>query len=523
MRIRKKQSKRTSTRMREGIKKKALAQNRKNRKLAKKDVTWKSRVNKDIGIPAMFPYKNKILEEIEVKRAQDAALKEQQKLERRKNALENGIEIDDDEDEMLDDEDEEGDAMSALMESAQRAAEDYENGSSTSTNKPKSNVEYQDYDLESDSDDDEDEVSELHQDLEKSRKQYDKIFKVVLENSDVLLYVLDARDPDLTRSKALEESVLTQFNGTKKLIYILNKVDLVPENVLKIWISHLGSQFPVVPFMGSSSHSNNGRYNKKLSSNVTASKLLESLKKYATDSNLKRSITVGVLGYPNVGKSSIINALTNTRGPNNGVCTVGNQAGVTTHLREVKIDNKLKILDSPGIVFPNEVRGKNIKEKNLELSILNCIPTKFIKEPEMIVKKLLTKISNNDEQVTIFKEYYELPPIPTNDLDMFTKHFLIHLSRKRGRIGKGGVPNFHSTAVSVLNDWRDGKILSWSLPKNIKTQQDAILDQKKTEQAQNKSSSTDVGATTVVVQEFAQEFDLDSLFADLDNAISGQK
>ncbi|XBW38521.1 hypothetical protein QEN19_004110 [Hanseniaspora menglaensis] len=521
MRIRKKESKRTSTRMREGIKKKALAQNRKNRKMAKKDVTWKSRTKKDPGIPAMFPYKHKILEDIEVKRTQDANLKEQQrleKIEKKKLAAENGELVSDDE-EM--DEDEEGDGMAALLESAQRAAEDYEGSNTKSSAKPKSTVEYQDYDLESDSED-EDEVSELHQDLEKSRKQYDKIFKVVLENSDLLLYVLDARDPDLTRSKALEESILTQFNGTKKLIYILNKVDLIPESVLKIWMTHLGSQFPVVPFMGSASHSNNGRYNKKLSSSATSNKLLESLKKYATDSNLKRSITVGVLGYPNVGKSSIINALTNTRGPNNSVCTVGNQAGVTTHLREVKIDNKLKILDSPGIVFPNEVRGKNIKEKNLELSILNCIPTKFIKEPELIVKKLLTKISNNDDQVAIFKEYYELPPIPTADLEMFTKHFLIHLSRKRGRIGKGGVPNFHSTAVSVLNDWRDGKILSWSLPKNIKTQQDAILDQQKTLQGK-KQPETSVGASTVVVQQFAQEFDLDSLFADLDNAISGQK
>lgn len=521
MRIRKKQSKRTSTRMREGIKKKALAQNRKNRKLAKKDVTWKSRGNKDIGIPSMFPYKDKILEQIEVKRAQEEEIKEKQRqarLEKKRIALENGEEVSEDDEDMVD---EEEDGMAALLESAQRAAEEFD-GKAKPAQEYKNGVDYQDYDLESDEDDD-DEVSELHQDLEKSRKQYDKIFKVVLENSDILLYVLDARDPDLTRSKAVEESILTKFNGTKKLIYILNKVDLIPEKVLKIWMTHLGSQFPVIPFMGSSTHANNGRFNKKLSSSATASKLLESLKKYATDANLKRSITVGVLGYPNVGKSSIINALTNTRGPNSGVCTVGNQAGVTTHLREVKIDNKLKILDSPGIIFPNEIRGKNIKEKNLELSILNCIPAKYMKDPEIVVKKLLTKISNNDEQVAIFKEYYDLPPIPSSDLDSFAKHFLIHISRQRGRIGKGGVPNFHSTAVSVLNDWRDGKILSWSLPKNISTLQDAILDQQKTEnEKQAKAVDSSVGASTVVVNDFTQAFDLDALFADLDNAISNQ-
>ena len=68
MRVKRKKSKRVSTRMREGIKKKVAAHRRKERKLEKKNPTWKSRRPKDIGIPSSFPYKDRILLEIEEKK-----------------------------------------------------------------------------------------------------------------------------------------------------------------------------------------------------------------------------------------------------------------------------------------------------------------------------------------------------------------------------------------------------------------------------------------------------------------------
>ena len=65
---------------------------------------------------------------------------------------------------------------------------------------------------------------------------------------------------------------------------------------------------------------NGTSFNRKLSQTTTASALLESLKTYSTNSNLKRSIVVGVIGYPNVGKSSVINALLARRGGHSKAC-----------------------------------------------------------------------------------------------------------------------------------------------------------------------------------------------------------
>ncbi|KAF6071623.1 GNL3L/Grn1 putative GTPase family protein [Candida albicans] len=88
MRVKKPTSKRTTTRMREGIKKKAAAKRRKDKKIAKKDVTWKSRKSKDPGIPASFPYKDKIITELEEGRRIEKERREQLKLQKQQERQE---------------------------------------------------------------------------------------------------------------------------------------------------------------------------------------------------------------------------------------------------------------------------------------------------------------------------------------------------------------------------------------------------------------------------------------------------
>lgn len=83
---------------------------------------------------------------------------------------------------------------------------------------------------------------------------------------------------------------------------------------------------------------------------VGSDKLLEIIKNYSrTDSGKVSSITVGVIGYPNVGKSSVINSLANRKAV--GVSSV---AGYTKTIQEVDIDSKVTIIDCPGVVVSNE-------------------------------------------------------------------------------------------------------------------------------------------------------------------------
>ncbi|KAG0675163.1 hypothetical protein C6P40_001886 [Pichia californica] len=511
MRVKKPTSKRMTTRLREGIKKKASAQRRKDKKTAKKDVTWRSRQKKDPGIPSSFPYKEQLIQEIEQRKQERDEHKLQMREQRKQAQLQqNGMQDDADMmEEENDDEEDRANDMAALLESAQNAAAEFngeeENGSGNA-DKMDEELEVVDYELPID------EEENNNSEIEKSRKQFDKVFKSVVDSADVVLYVLDARDPENTRSKKIEEAIL-QSQG-KRLILLLNKVDLVPDEVVKQWLDFLGSSFPTIPVKASNGANNGKSFNKKLTQNQTANQLLLALKAYAQKSNLHRAITVGVIGYPNVGKSSIINALTSQhQHKNNKVCPVGNQAGVTRVLREVKVDNKLKIIDSPGIVFPDNKSKNNKKEYEAKLAILSAIPEKQIQDPIYAVRYLLNKLSKENLMAESFKNFYKLPALASIDLDDFTKNVLIHIARNQGRLGRGGIPNLHAAAMIVLKDWRDGKFQGWSLPKSSKATDN---DVKIPNGASGAAPPPKVEQTTIV-KEWSKEFDLDSLFADVFN------
>ncbi|KAL1634895.1 nuclear GTP-binding protein nug1 [Neofusicoccum ribis] len=523
MKVGKPKSKRVPVRLRHKIEKASAAKQRKAKKQAKQNPEWRSKLKKDPGIPNLFPYKDKILAEIEEKKR----LKEEDQVKRREDAkarkLEKGKKSEDVEEEadmddledgedMVDyeasdddamDEDSSANPMAALVASAKARAAEYE-------------AEHEDEEMDEDDDGwtatGEDGSSAPTARKDSSRKAFDKIFKQVVEAADVVLYVLDARDPEGTRSKDVERQVMSAAGGDKRLILILNKIDLVPPPVLKAWLTHLRRYFPTIPLRASNPAPNARTFDhKQLTVKATSEALFKALKSYAQSKQLKRSISVGVIGYPNVGKSSVINALTSRIG-NRQVCPTGAEAGVTTSLREVKLDNKLKLLDSPGIVFPSSSAGSKAQkaDEQARLILLNAIPPKEIDDPIPAVDLLVKRLSVSEDMFNKLLAVYELPALMTSG--DITSDFLIHVARKRGRLSRGGVPNLHSAAMAVISDWRDGRIQGWMDAPVLQVANAPPAPGAPAPEAG--AAAEPVGDQKEIVKEWAAEFKLDGLWGD---------
>lgn len=278
-------------------------------------------------------------------------------------------------------------------------------------------------------------------------KTYFKEFKKVVDAADVILEVCDARDPLGTRCAEVS-TIIRESTGRKKHVLVLNKSDLIPRENLDSWLKYLRKFGPVIPFKASTQtqKANIGRrrFNKKKTQNVQSSPcvganlLMSLLANYSRNKDMRTSIRVGIVGIPNVGKSSIINSLKRRR-----ACHVGANPGITRTMQEVEIDSNIKIIDSPGIIFQ---RPKNESPDEF-FALKNAQHINTVQDPFPLASDILKRAT-----VMYFCKLYDITEYRSPE------EFLAKKAVKMGKLIRGGVPDVRSAARSLIHDWNIGKI-----------------------------------------------------------------
>lgn len=284
-------------------------------------------------------------------------------------------------------------------------------------------------------------------------RTFNRLIKKIFETADILLEVLDARDPMGCRSVQLEREFISKY-PEKKLILILNKIDLVPLEVVNKWKRLLSNEYPTIPFKANLQNQRRNLSSGKVFSKsfetrqdlvneiaqstkaVGTDKLLELLKNYSRyqGTNVKSAITVGVIGMPNVGKSSLINSLLRRK-----AAGVSSLPGHTKVLKEVELDSKVTVIDCPGIIISNE--------DETTLLLRNVIKTEDVQDLQKAVQVILQRI---DKEFLL--RFYKVA-----DFYNF-KEFLVNVGKAKGKFKKGGVIDLNLTARMVIQDWNAGKL-----------------------------------------------------------------
>ena len=309
-------------------------------------------------------------------------------------------------------------------------------------------------------------------------KRCSKDFHKVVDASDVVLHVLDARDPLGSRSAEVERTVLER---NKRLILVLNKVDLVPRANLEAWLKVLREEWPTVAFKACTQRQKSKLSQSRQSVQQASQRLLKSsacvgsqlllqlLANYSRRAGVRTSVTVGVVGFPNVGKSSVINSLKRSR-----ACPVGPTAGLTTSMQTIVLDKKIRLVDSPGVVLE--------AVDSTWAALRNAVRLESLPDPISVVTELLKRV--DAKQVQLF---YRIPAFADS------QELLALLAKRFGKLLKGGLLDLEGVARKVLHDWNAGKIKFFTVPPE-------------------KSRQCHVSAE--IVDEMRKEFAFDELLAD---------
>jgi len=262
-----------------------------------------------------------------------------------------------------------------------------------------------------------------------SKRIWNELYKVI-DSSDVVVAVLDARDPLGTRCPYIEKYLKTE-KPHKHLIFVLNKVDLVPVWVTQRWVAILSAEYPTVAFHASLSHP------------FGKGAVINLLRQFSKLHSERKQISVGFIGYPNVGKSSVINSLRSKK-----VCKVAPIAGETKVWQYITLTKRIFLIDCPGVVY-----DASNSETDTEKVLKGVVRVEMVPNPEQYISAVMERVKKEHLART-----YQI--FDWTDVD----DFLAKLGVKTGKLLKGGEPDVAVIARMILNDWQRGKLPLYTAP-----------------------------------------------------------
>lgn len=244
-------------------------------------------------------------------------------------------------------------------------------------------------------------------------KVWSLVYKVI-ESSDIIIEVLDARFIKLSRNEKIESDIKRK---EKKLVYAINKSDLLDNEFVNNFQHEIRPSFYISSV-------------KKTGITFMKKKIIG----YAAEFKDKKEIIVGVIGYPNTGKSSVINSLSGRK-----VAGVSPVSGFTHAIKKIKMAKNIYLLDTPGVIPYSS-------QDSVILALFGAVD--------------IAKIDNKDAVVDyIFKNYpgtIESQFGISNSSDFDTK--IEAIAKKMNFLKSFAEPDTERALKYIINLWQTGKI-----------------------------------------------------------------
>lgn len=265
-----------------------------------------------------------------------------------------------------------------------------------------------------------------------------RLIKENLKLVDIVIEILDSRVPNSSRNPDVDEMI-----GNKPRLMVLNKSDLSDPIINKQWEEFLGKKNIDNIFINSIT-------GKGIDKTIKSLELMmkEKMDRLAQRGRKYKPIRCMIIGIPNVGKSTFINKIAGKSS-----AKTGNKPGVTKGKQWIRLNEKVELLDTPGILWP---KFEDV-DVGLKLAWIGSIKDEILDQEELAFQFLRFLMENYPD---LLINRYKLETINKETIDI-----LNDITINRGFIVKGGEPDYLRTSEMLLDEFRKGKIGKISLEK----------------------------------------------------------